>query len=132
MRQIKGKDGTVREYHMSAGKGMRLNQKFGRSIFSINSDEGLMQIAGLDPAGGYTLFMELLGLSIDDLDNFEVDDIWTFLEGVFTDFFPPRMREKIPKILEALKTTVVSKIEEQFATTDTPTAASNSATGSAA
>ncbi len=46
MRQIKGKDGTVREYHMSAGKGMRLNQKFGRSIFSINSDEGLMQIAG--------------------------------------------------------------------------------------
>ncbi len=76
--------------------------------------------------------MELLGLNIDDLDNFEVDDIWTFLEGVFTDFFPPRMREKIPKILEALKTTVVSKIEEQFATTDTPIAASNSATGSAA
>jgi hypothetical protein len=132
MRQIKGKDGTVRECHMSAGKGMRLNQKFGRSIFSISSEEGLMQIAGLDPAGGYELFMELLGLTIDELDNFEVDDIWVFLEGIFTDFFPPRMREKIPKILEALKTTVLNKIEEQFASMDTPIAASNSATGSVA
>mgnify|MGYP000317081005 CR=1 FL=1 len=132
MRQIKGKDGTVREYHMSAGKGMKLNQKFGRNIFSITSEQGLMQIAGLDPEGGYNLFMELLGITVDEIDNFEIDDIWTFLEGVFTDFFPPRMREKIPKILEALKTTVLTNIEQQFASTATQTAASNSATGSAA
>lgn len=132
MRQIKGKDGTVREYHMSAGKGMRLNEKFGRNIFSLNSEQGLMQISGLDPEAGYRLFMELLNLQIDDLDNFEVDDIWAFLEGVFTDFFPPRIREKVPKILEALKTTVVSTIEQQFSNTAVPTAASNSVSGLAA
>ncbi len=38
--------------------------------------------------------MELLGLSIDDLDNFEVDDIWTFLEGVFTDFSRPECAKR--------------------------------------
>lgn len=131
MRQIKSKTGTVHEYHMTAGKGMKLNQKFGRNLFSIKSEEGLMQIAGLDPEGGYNLFMELIGIDADKIDDFEIDEIWVFLEGVFSDFFPSRVRESIPKLLKGLKEQVVKSIEEQFRTTDSPTAVSNSATGSA-
>lgn len=131
MRQITSKTGKTHEFHMSAGKGMALNEKMGVKVFSLNSEAGLMQIAGVDPEGGYRLFMEMLKITPDQLDDFEVDDIWKFLEGCFTDFFPPRMRAKIPQLLEALKTTVIDQLEKQFVTTTSPTAPSSSVTGSA-
>lgn len=133
MRTIYSKDKSKRiDYHMTAGKGMKLNAKFGRNLFSIKSEEGLMQMAGLDPEGGYQLFLALTELTEDQIDDFEIDDIWAFLEGIFTDFFPSRVRETIPKLLEALKKQVLTSMAAQFETMDSPTAASSSVTGAAA
>jgi hypothetical protein len=132
MRQITSKSGKTHEFHMSAGKGMALNEKMGVKVFSLNSEAGLMQIAGVDPEGGYRLFMEMLKITPEELDDFEVDAIWTFLEGCFTDFFPPRMRSKIPQLLETLKKTVMEQLEKQFGETTSQAAPSNSVTGSAA
>lgn len=132
MRQITSKTGVTREYHMSAGKGMALNEKMGVKVFSLNSEAGLMQIAGVDPEGGYRLFMEMLQITPEQLDDYEVDAIWAFLEGCFTDFFPPKMRPKIPNLLEALKKTVLEQLEKQFGDTNSPIAPLSSVTGSAA
>ena len=132
MRQITSKSGTTREFHMSAGKGMALNEKMGVKVFSLNSEAGLMQIAGVDPEGGYRLFMEMLKITPEELDDFDVDAIWVFLEGCFTDFFPPKMRPRIPDLLEALKKTVIEQLEKQFGATSSQTVPSNSVTGSAA
>lgn len=130
MRKITSTDGaTSIEYHMSAGKGLALNAKFGRNLFSLSSEEGLMQIAGLDPVGGYELFMELTKVSIEDIDKFDTDAIWEFLEGIFTDFFPKRIRPEIPKMLLALKAQVTKNILAQLEASQT--ISSNSATGSA-
>ncbi len=130
MRKITSIDGTkFIEYHMSAGKGLALNAKFGRNLFSLNSEEGLMQIAGLDPVGGYELFMELTKVSPEELDNFDTDAIWEFLEGVFTDFFPKKIRPDIPKMLLAVKAQVMKNVMAQLEVSQETS--SNSATGSA-
>lgn len=133
MRQIKSIDGkrTV-ECHMSAGKGMQLQQKLGRNIFALNDNEALMQIAGLNPSAGYELFMELTKVTVEELDQFDTEQIWEFLEGVFVDFFPGRIQKLIPELLKKVRESISVELLKSFESTDAQNAVSSSVTGSAA
>lgn len=133
MRTIAYIDGSKTfEYHMSAGKGMKLNEKLGMQIFSLSSEKGLFQICGLDPEGGYKLFMAMLNITdVEELDKFNTDQIWQFLEGCFADFFPPRIRPHVPEFLQKVQAMAMEQIQKMFSEPATsPTAPSNSATGS--
>lgn len=115
---------------MTSGSAMRLKQTFGEKLFTL-SEEGFIQKASVNPVLGFDMFQGIFNLTTEEMDNFEADDMWTFLEGVFTDFFLPHMRPSIQKMLAMMRNMDPEELEKKMALMNTQNAALNSATGSA-
>ena len=105
MAQLKKNDGSIRQYALTAGSAEKLQNELGCKMFALMEGDGsgFVQSILLNPMNAVKAVKFCFQLSDEELENYEMDAIYEFVEDLVVDFFPKSLRAAVKKMIGLLK-----------------------------
>jgi len=105
MATLKKKDGTSRQYALTAGAAERLQDHVGCKLFSVMDEGGAGFLQGfyLNPMNAVKVVKFCFQMEDEEVDQYDMDDIYDFVENLIIDFFPKRVRATVRKLLTLIQ-----------------------------